>query len=63
MCLNTRRYALNHQTAAAVHAGEVGESGFATASYLQDWPLLETDWTRRLVPEGAGALRSLPCDR
>jgi predicted dehydrogenase len=59
VCFNIRYYPLNHQMAAMVRAGDIGEPRFVTGSYLQDWLLLETDWNWRLVPEEAGALRSV----
>jgi len=59
VCFNIRYYPLNHQMAAMVRAGDIGEPRFVTGSYLQDWLLLETDWNWRLVPEQAGALRSV----
>jgi predicted dehydrogenase len=59
VCFNIRYYPLNHQMAAMVRAGEIGQPRFVTGSYLQDWLLLETDWNWRLVPEEAGALRSV----
>jgi predicted dehydrogenase len=59
VCFNIRFYPLNHQMAAMVREGEIGQPTFVTGSYLQDWLLLDTDWNWRLVPEEAGALRSV----
>ncbi len=59
VCFNIRFYPLNHQMAAMVRSGEIGEPRFVTGSYLQDWLLLETDWNWRLVSEEAGPLRSV----
>ena len=59
VCFNIRFYPLNHQMAAMVRSGEIGEPLFVTGSYLQDWLLLETDWNWRLVSEEAGPLRSV----
>ena len=59
VCFNIRFYPLNHQMASMVRSGEIGQPRFVTGSYLQDWLLLETDWNWRLVPEEAGALRSV----
>lgn len=59
VCFNIRFYPLNHQMAAMVRSGEIGEPRFVTGSYLQDWLLLETDWNWRLVAEEAGPLRSV----
>lgn len=59
VCFNIRFYPLNHQMAAMVRSGEIGEPRFVTGSYLQDWLLLETDWNWRLVPDEAGSLRSV----
>jgi len=59
VCFNIRFYPLNHQMAAMVRSGEIGEPRFVTGSYLQDWLLLETDWNWRLVSEEAGPLRAV----
>ncbi len=59
VCFNIRFYPLNHQMAAMVRTGEIGQPRFVAGSYLQDWLLLDTDWNWRLVPEQAGALRSV----
>lgn len=59
VCFNIRFYPLNHQMAAMVRSGEIGEPRFITGSYLQDWLLLDTDWNWRLVPEQAGGLRAI----
>ena len=59
MCFNIRFYPLNHQMAAMVKEGAIGNPTFVTGSYLQDWLLLETDWNWRLVPEEAGGLRAV----
>ena len=59
VCFNIRFYPLNHQMAAMVRSGDIGEPRFVTGSYLQDWLLLETDWNWRLVAEEAGPLRSV----
>jgi predicted dehydrogenase len=59
VCFNIRFYPLNHQMAAMVRSGEIGEPRFVTGSYLQDWLLLETDWNWRLVAEEAGPLRAV----
>jgi predicted dehydrogenase len=59
VCFNIRFYPLNHQMAAMVRNGDIGEPRFVTGSYLQDWLLLETDWNWRLQPEEAGALRAV----
>jgi len=59
VCFNIRFYPLNHQMAAMVRSGEIGDPRFVTGSYLQDWLLLETDWNWRLVSEEAGPLRAV----
>ena len=59
VCFNIRFYPLNHQMAAMVRSGEIGEPRFVTGSYLQDWLLLETDWNWRLVADEAGPLRAV----
>jgi predicted dehydrogenase len=59
VCFNLRFYPLLHQARASVASGEIGTPRFITGHYLQDWLLLETDWNWRLVPEEAGALRSV----
>ena len=59
VCFNIRFYPLNHQMAAMVRSGEIGEPRFVTGSYLQDWLLLETDWNWRLVAQEAGPLRAV----
>lgn len=59
VCFNMRFYPLNHQMAAMVNAGAIGDPRFITGSYLQDWLLLETDWNWRLVREKAGGLRAV----
>ncbi|MDH5372045.1 MAG: Gfo/Idh/MocA family oxidoreductase [Acidimicrobiia bacterium] len=59
VCFNIRFYPLNHQMAAMVRSGAIGEPRFVTGSYLQDWLLRDTDWNWRLVPEEAGGLRAI----
>jgi predicted dehydrogenase len=59
VCFNLRFYPLLHQARASVASGEIGTPRFITGHYLQDWLLLETDWNWRLVPDEAGALRSV----
>lgn len=59
VCFNIRFYPLNHQMAAMVREGEIGNPMFVTGSYHQDWLLRDTDWNWRLEPEEAGDLRAI----
>ena len=59
VCFNIRFYPLCHQMRAMVTSNGIGEPRLVTGSYLQDWLLLPSDWNWRLIPEQAGALRSV----
>ncbi|HJS72326.1 MAG TPA: Gfo/Idh/MocA family oxidoreductase [Acidimicrobiia bacterium] len=59
VCFNIRHYPLNHQAAAMVASGAIGEPRLITGSYHQDWLLKETDWNWRLQPAEAGQLRAV----
>lgn len=59
VCLNLRFYPLVHQLRALVADEALGAPRLVTGSYLQDWLLRATDWSWRLEPEKAGALRAV----
>lgn len=46
------------QMKAMVRSGEVGDIYAVTGSYLQDWLLLESDWSWRLDPKLSGKTRA-----
>jgi predicted dehydrogenase len=56
---NLRFYPLNQHVSELVGEGGLGEVRLVTGQYLQDWLLLDTDWSWRLEPERGGALRAV----
>ena len=59
VCFNLRYYPQNHNAAALVAAGAIGEPRFVTGRYHQDWLLLDTDWNWRLDASRQGGLRAV----
>lgn len=56
---NLRFYPLVHEARALVREGKLGKPFLIHGSYLQDWLLLDTDWSWRLDPSVGGALRAV----
>ena len=57
--LNVRFYPLIHQARSMVEAGELGRIFSVGGYYQQDWLLLDTDWSWRLLPEFSGESRAV----
>jgi predicted dehydrogenase len=56
---NLRFYPLVHEARSLVRKGELGKLFLIHGAYLQDWLLLDTDWSWRLEPSVGGRLRSV----
>lgn len=56
---NLRFYPMVHEARALLRGGELGKPFLVHGSYLQDWLLLDTDWSWRLEPSVGGALRAV----
>jgi len=56
---NLRCYPLCQHLRGLVAEGGLGEVRLLSGHYLQDWLLLDTDWSWRLEPEVGGALRAV----
>lgn len=59
VCFNLRFAPHNQEAAERVRSGAVGRPRLITGAYHQDWLLLETDWSWRLVAERQGDLRAV----
>jgi predicted dehydrogenase len=56
---NLRFYPLVHEARALVRDGKLGKPFLVHGAYLQDWLLLDTDWSWRLDPSIGGKLRAV----
>ena len=59
VCFNYRHYPVIEHLRSTLAAGEHGPVHFVHGAYLQDWLLLDTDWSWRLEEEAGGRSRAV----
>jgi predicted dehydrogenase len=59
VCFNYRHYPVIEHLRRALAEGEHGPAHFVHGAYLQDWLLLDTDWSWRLDAEAGGRSRAV----